>query len=401
MNLSQSAACYEAAKAICGRSLTRSKAPGKLFEIGTGPMYAAHGKGALLFDVDGNRCIDMICALGAISLGYGGMWDFDDNHAAMSEVRHGWIYSLPSRLEGTAADAMLATFAPWASQVRFVKTGSESVHAAYRIAKAATGRDRVLVGDWAYHGWHEWCADDCFPWTHRFAHNEDLGYLDDCYADERRAFAVPYKDIAAVFIEPHRWEPVNVEWLKSVRAFCDRIGALLVFDSMIYGGRWAKGGTTEYFGGRPDMECFGKAIGNGAPIACVVGNQVLADHGEIISGTYSGDAVALAALIDVARVYDTQPVIDTLWKRGCQLARGLREAIALHPGPVLEGAAVHQRLRFPDPADGKRFAAAMAQRGVLWHPDIVNISYSHTEAHIERVVEGAIASLAEMAKATT
>ena len=394
MNLSGSLNCYEAAKAIGGRSLTRSKAPGRLFEVGAGPMYAASGDGAILTDVDGNRYIDMLCALGAISLGYGreSEWvDINCDRSAAREMRRGWIYSLPSYLEGQAAEAMLSTFAPWASQVRFVKTGSESTHAAYRIAKRATGREHVLVGDWAYHGWHEWSDKNDSGNSARFYPHGML--MSEIAWDPTR--------VAAVFIEPHRWEPVNVEWLTSVREWCDRHGVLLVFDEMIYGGRWAKGGATEFFGVRPDLACFGKAIGNGAPIACVVGNEALADHGELVSGTYSGETASLAALIDVARAYDTKPVIDTLWKRGQQLARGLREAISQYPGAVLEGQPVHQRVRFANPEHGKLFAAAMAQRGVLWHPDVVNVSFSHAEAHIERVVEGAIASLAEMAKATT
>ena len=137
-----------AASRIAGASLTRSKAPGKLFDIGTGPLYASCGRGAILTDVDGNDFIDMICALGAISLGYG----------EVARPTLSGVYSLPHWAEGSAANDVVDYVAPWASSVRFVKTGSEATHAAYRIAKAATGRRTVLIGDWSYHGWHEWCS---------------------------------------------------------------------------------------------------------------------------------------------------------------------------------------------------------------------------------------------------
>lgn len=379
---------YDRAAILPGRSMTRSKAPGRLFALDAGPLYCAGGDGAELIDTDGRRYLDMLAALGAISLGYG-----------RCERRRAGVYSLPHLREVEAAEAVLQHVAPWASSVRFVKTGSEATHGAYRIAKKATGRREVYVGNWAYHGWHEWATES----EAVFSHGQDPDTFNARYSES----------IAAVFIEPHRWEPVNVEWLKSVRAFCDRVGALLVFDSMIYGGRWALGGTSEYFGVTPDLECFGKAFGNGQSVAFIVGNDALAEHGELVSGTYSGDVTGLSAVCDVLSVYTTEPVIDTLWERGRQLARGLNAVLAEHPDiPVVrEGAPVHQRLRFTEPvpadtapydyrlaATGTRplahgFAAQMAKRGILWHPDVANICYAHTEAQIERVIDAASESL--------
>lgn len=351
-----------------------------MFDVGAGPMYASHGHDAILVDVEGREYIDMLCGLGAISLGYG-----------VHRQSAGVLFSLPHVVEIDAAEAVLQHVAPWASHVRFVKTGSEATHAAYRIAKAETGRNEVLVGDWAYHGWHEWCSD--VTRLHRFAHGEDLDYLghDGIFHSERGSehVAVEYDRIAAVFVEPHRWEPISVEWLRSVRAFCDKIGALLVFDEMIYGGRWALGGATEYFGVKPDLACYGKAIGNGAPIACIVGRDALKDHGEIVSGTYSGEAGSLGCVLETLRTYTSEPVIETLWKRGRQLRRGIAEALADHPIGVIEGAPVHQRIKFTKPEHGKQFAAGMARRGVLYHPDCINVCFSHTEAQIERVIEAA------------
>jgi len=354
---------YERAAILPGRSMTRSK---KIFG-----RWATHGHGAVLHDTEGREYIDMLCALGAISLGYRApvVWDV------------GGVTSLPWEEEVTAAEAVLQHVAPWASWVRFVKTGSESTHAAYRIAKAVTGRSAVWIGDWAFHGWHEWCAES----EDIFRHGQDPATFNHRYPDT----------IAAVFIEPHRWEPVDVEWLRSVRAFCDRIGALLVFDSMIYGGRWHLQGTSGYFGVKADLECFGKAFGNGQAVAFVVGTERTKAHGEIPSGTYSGCTVGLSAVIDTLQEYTTQPVIDTMWARGRQLAAGLDALVSAYPSLLKsrDGAPVHQRLTFQNPEHGGRFSAEMLSRGVIWHPGCTNVMAAHTPGQIDTVLIAARESL--------
>lgn len=364
---------YDRASIIPGRSNTRSKAPDRFVNLWADePRYRA-----TLLDVDGVERIDMLAALGARSLGY----------ERVPPPAYG-VGSLPHRFEVEAAEAVLEHVAPWASSARFFKTGSEATHAAYRIAKNATGRSQIFMGDWAYHGWHEWTELD----TLKFAHGSSLE--DDIWIEDR---------VAAVFIEPHRWEPVDVNWLRSVREFCDQVGALLVFDSMIYGGRWALGGASQYFGVYPDLECFGKAYGNGQAVAFVVGNRALADHGEVASGTHSGDATGLSALIETVKVYTSEPVISTLWQRGRKLQSGLREVIPPEIG-VVEGEPVHQRIRFHEasaaPAGAydyrtterplaMRFRHGMAERGVICLPDAINVMYSHTTQQIERVIEAA------------
>ncbi len=347
---------YERAKVIAGRSLTRSKAVfGK---------YADGGRGAAITDTDGVVRLDMLCALGAASLHNGG-----------------GVLSYPHRLEVEAAEMVLANVAPWASSIRFLTSGSESTHAALRIAKRVTGRSIALMGDWAYHGQQEWSSDLDYPWTKRFAHGADLS-----------AFCAGWEqDVRAVFIEPHRWEPIDREWLCSVRRFCDRTGALLVFDEIIWGGRWALGGASEWFGIVPDLACYSKALWNGQTGSCIVGNAALAEHGEMISGTFSGSPVSLAAVLATVRTYRDEPVIETLWARGRQLAAGLD--VVIPPDIALrEGAAVHQRLHFFDAARGVRFMERMADRGVIWHPLVANVMYAHTPDDIDRVIAAAAAS---------
>jgi glutamate-1-semialdehyde aminotransferase len=365
---------YERAAIIPGRSMTRSKAPGRFFPVDSGgPLYAVDGVGPYLIAENGKRYIDMLCGLGAVSLGY-------------RKARHVGpaCFSLPHQSEIFAAEAVLEHVAPWASSVRFTKTGSEATHAAYRIARRLTGRHDVWIGDWAYHGWHEWTDASSL----KYPHGADV----EAFVNGHTAWANFDPTPAAIFIEPHRWEAVDPEWLRSVRAYCTRIGALLVFDEMIYGGRWALGGATEHFGVIPDLACYGKAFGNGQAVAFVVGNEALKEHGELVSGTYSGDAGGLVAVEDTIREYVRENVIATLWARGRQLAAGL-DALCAGTPVRREGAPVHQRLTFPEPADGLRFSAEMAKHGVLWHPGVTNIMAAHTEAIIDQVLDAARASL--------
>ncbi len=342
----------ERSSVIAGGVMTRSK---KLFGEWGENAYGSHVVGT-----NGEIYVDMLGALGAISLE-------NSPHA---------VQSLPNRVEVEAAEAVLQHVAPWASSVRFTVTGSEATHAAYRIAKKATGRSQVLMGDWAYHGWHEWCQGGHGVST--FSHGDDLN----------TAYRGAECFIAAVFIEPHRWEPLDPLWMQQVRAFCDRVGALLVFDSMIWGGRMALGGASEYFGVRPDLECFGKAFGNGLPVAFIVGNDALDKHGEMVSGTYSGYPAGLQAVVDTVHAYTAEPVMETLWTRGRQLQNGLRRVIPADLG-VCEGLPVHQRVRFFNEAHGPAFTQAMKARGILWHYACANVMYSHTEAQIDRVIQAA------------
>ncbi len=391
----ESARLYDDARLIAGRSLTRSKAPGRLAPRGAGPLYASRGHGATLVDVDGHEYLDFLCALGAISLGYGVA---TARRQRVIRDGGGGVLSLPTRWEGEAAEALVGTCAPWAESVRFVKTGSEATHAAYRIAKAATGRPYVLMGDWAYHGWQAWSAHDALgraidEATLAYPHGADLGRWIEQHNLSPHA-------LAAVFWEPHRWEPTDLAWLRDTRAWCRRHGIVFVADEMIYGGRWRKGGASECFNVQPDLACFGKAIGNGASVAAVVGPAALLEaHGEMVSGTYSGDVTGLAAVCDTLEVYRREDVIGTFWARGRALRHGLDAAVAAHPGlsASVEGAGdVHLRVRFEQPERAAAFAAGMAARGLIWHRDVVNVMWKHRAAHVQRAFEAAEATLAEM-----
>lgn len=340
---------YDRAIVIPGRSMTRSKAPDRLRRA-----WAQGGQGAVIWDTEGREYLDMVCGLGAISLGY----------RSGNVRRQSGVYSLPHALEVEAAEAVLTHVAPWASSVRFVKTGSEATHAAYRVAKAATGRKHVVVQKHSYHGWHEWC--DAMD----------------------REFIPDVKDIAAVFVEPPRFKAVDVDWLRDTRRWCDEWGSLLVFDEMIWGGRFALGGVSEYCGVLPDLACYGKAFANGEAAAFVCGGEALGEHGELVSGTFSGDTTGLQAVADTLHVYTAHPVIATLWDRARQLYDCWQQEV---PASfcTLSQAAPLMGLTFTNPEHKVPFKDAMAERGILMWPDWLMTMYAHTPAHMERVAKTA------------
>jgi glutamate-1-semialdehyde aminotransferase len=320
----------------------------------------------VIWDTDGREYIDCVCGLGAISLGYEGesCW-----YGAPCNREPGGVYSLPHQKEVEAAELVRAHVAPWASSVRFTKTGSEACHAAYRIAKKATGRRVVYRLAEGYHGWHEWATEceDVF----------DVGELPDTRYPET---------IAAVFIEPPRFQPVDVPWLKEVRAFCDQVGALMVIDEMIYGGRWALGGATEYYGVVPDMATYGKALANGQACAFVVGRDAVATEGEIASGTFSGCVTGLSALCETLHTYTTEPVVNTLWARAKQLHAGFSQAVP-RDFCRLTGPAPLMGLQFSNPDHKVPFKDGMHAKGILTYPDWLMVMYAHTPEQIDKVVE--------------
>lgn len=337
-----------AVAAIPGGSLTRSK---KVFG-----RYAESASGAIIRDTEGRCYIDMLCGLGAISLGYGSL-----------TVKHG-VYSLPHRMEVEAAEAVLSDVSPWASWTRFTKTGSEATHAAYRIAKAATGREDVIRFAGAYHGWHEWT-------------DREASVL-------RKGYVIPHDRVAAYIVEPSRFDVEDIAFLKQLRSWCDEYGSLLIYDSMIYGGRWHIGGLSGFSGVQPDLECFGKAYGNGQAVAFVVGTERTKAHGEIPSGTYSGEVSGLHGLLRTLKVYREQPVIDTLWARGRQLLEGLRAVIPPELGTP-NGNPPCQRITWADDAHAQRFTDGMLERGVIWHPSVALTMFAHSEKQIDEVIAAA------------
>lgn len=269
------------------------------YPVGISPFFIDRAKGSKIWDIDGNRYIDLVSALASITLGYS---DKQVNSSIKKQLKKGVGFSLPGVLEYEVSE-LLVELVPCAEMVRFGKNGSDATSAAVRIARAFTQRDHIAVC--GYHGWQDWyigatSRNKGVPkavqeLTHQFSFN-DLESL------QKRFDEFPNK-IAAVILEPMNSAYPKDDFLEGVKRICNANGAILIFDETITGFRYSKGGAQELFGVIPDLATFGKGIANGFPISAVVGRRDLMMEMEQIffSGTFGGELLSLAAAKSVLK----------------------------------------------------------------------------------------------------
>ena len=357
------------------------------------PLFLTHGEGCRVWDVDGNEYVDMISGLLPVVLGY---CDPDVDAAVRDQLERGMSFSLATELEIELAERLVEII-PCAEMVRFGKNGSDATTACVRIARAATGRERIVIC--GYHGWHDWylaatvrnkgvprCLAEL---VHRVPYN-DVGAL-------HAAFRSHPGEIAAVIMEPVGTEEPAPGYFAELQALVRAEGALLVFDEIITGFRYALGGAQQHLGVTPDLAAFGKAMGNGMPISAVVGRaDLMAQLEEIFfSATFGGEACSLAAAIAVVDKMRREPVIERLWDSGEHLATRVRTAIEAHnlqSAVMLTGLAPWTVLRFCDTNGASKeaiktlFMREMLGQGVLIAASN-NVTYAHSPADLDRVLK--------------
>jgi glutamate-1-semialdehyde 2,1-aminomutase len=344
----------------------------------------------------------------AVTLGHGYRPVVD---AVRATLDNGIAFTRPTELELAAAEDFLRMI-PTADMVKFCKNGSDATAAAVRLSRAATGRDLVAVcRDQPYFGSQDWFvgglpinagvpggAQDL---TRGFGYN-DLDSL-------RRVLEENPAGIASVILEPATAlaEP-EPGFLEGVRALCDQHGTVLVFDEMITGFRWSEHGAQSLYGVTPDLSTWGKAMGNGFPIAALAGRRELMELGGLrtsaprvflLSSTHGAEAMSLAAFRAVVRAYEEHPVVTTMEKQGQVLADGVNAAAAdAGIGGFLSvvGRASCQVFRTLDaegtPSQAMRtlFLQEIIPRGVLGQSFV--ISAAHTDADVAQTVDAARAA---------
>lgn len=370
-----------------GGAQTRSKRS-TAFPVGY-PQFLTKAHGAHVWDTDGNRYVDWICALGAISLGHGHVGVCN---AARDQIMNGVSFSLATKLEIEVAELLHATL-PGADMVRFCKTGSEATEGAMRVARVATGRSRILsIG---YHGWytvHDAAAVD--HWGHGAATPGVPDVFKDYIVGHPWGARLPEAGTyAAVLVEVIRDEPPPPGWVQHLREWCDRKHSLLIFDEMVTGFRWAIGGSGEFFHVQPDLACYGKGMANGFPLAAIVGRADIMHHASHVSGTFGGEAVSLAACRATVQTFKTEKVIDHMWATGTTIINEFNSMTG-NTGLSLAGYPVHPRV-IGDRRD--EFIGALARQGVLWHPAGFNISLAHGQDELDETLEACRRVLRSMA----
>ncbi len=405
--MSRSAELFDRARAVLPGGVN---SPVRAFRaVGGTPFFVARAQGARLTDVDGKTYLDYVCSWGPLILGHA--------HPAVLEAirtaaQRGWSYGAPCEAEVELAELVRRRM-PSIEMVRFVSSGTEATMAAVRLARAATKRDVILKFDGCYHG-----HGDSFL-VKAGSGVATLGLPDSPGVPGALAgltLTAPFNDtaaveevlrrrgdeIAAVIVEPYvgnaGFIPPDPAFHPALRAACDRVGALLIFDEVMTGFRVAPGGAQERLSVRPDLTTLGKIIGGGMPVGAYGGRaelmRLIAPEGPVYqAGTLSGNPVALERR--TARL--VAGIGDAARRRGVPVTVGHAGSlwgVYFTAGPVRNFA----QAKRADTALFARWHGAALERGIFLAPSAFEagfVSSAHTDADIAHTVTELDAALAQ------
>lgn len=386
-------------KVIPGCAQTFSKTYDQYVQ-GIAPVFLERGKGCRVWDVDGNEYIDYVQGLLPNILGYA---NEEVNSAALAQLARGHSFSLPHPLEVELAER-LTRLIPCAEMVRFGKNGSDATSGAVRAARAFTGRNRIACC--GYHGWQDWYIGSTTRYagvpgairelTHSFPYN-DLPALEKLLQEHMG-------EIAAIIMEPVNFVEPLPGYLGEVKELAHRHGALLIFDEICSGFHFGLGGAQRRYGVIPDLACFGKAMGNGFPISCVVGSRdVMRIFSDIFfSFTFAGEVASMAAAMKVLDILEHTDALARMEANGRVLQDGLNvmaKIAGLSDRIICTGHPAWSLIQFRD-ADGKNsyldrslFSQELIKRGVL-----LLTTHNMTAAHDHVAIEQTLERYAEVLK---
>ena len=369
------------------------------FIEGEYPIFLEHGDGCRLTDVDGNEFIDYLCGYGPIILGYREP-EVDD--AVFQQVRdNGFCFTLTQRFQNELAEKINRIF-PSAEMSIFLKTGSDATTGAIRIARAHTGRLKVMRC--GYHGWHDWCIEmkggipeKYYEDVYEFHYN-DLDSLEDLMKKHG-------DDTAAIIMTPFG-HPLHAKmqepapgFLEGARALADKYGAVLIFDEVRTCFRLRMGGAQEYYGVTPDLTVLGKGMANGYAISVVAGKKdvmMAAASKLFISSTFFPNSDGYIAALKTIEVLEREKVLDNIWEKGGRFLKNIQDVLDKHEnaGAELSGVAPMFFVTFTkgDSATkrGRRtdFYTQLIRKGFFFTPHHhAYICYRHTDADLDVTVK--------------
>ncbi len=388
--------------------------------VGGTPPFMARGQGSRVYDADGNEYIDYVCSWGPLILGHA-------HPQVIEAVKHaadkGTSFGAPTELEITLAK-MVCSAMPSIEMVRFVNSGTEAAMSALRLARAFTGRDKIVKFAGGYHGHADGLlvkggsglATLSLPGSPgvptSYARNTLLAPYNDAEAVTRLFQRYP-GDIAAVIVEPVAANmgvvPPQSGFLEGLRSLTSESGALLIFDEVITGFRAAYGGAQGLFKIVPDLTCLGKIIGGGLPVGAYGGRreimEMMAPTGPVYqAGTLSGNPLAMTAGIETLKILGQPGIYERLEDTASRLEQGIAKiAASLNFGlsisrfaslltifftdnPVLNYALASQA----DTALFGRFFQQLLSQGIYWPPsqfEAAFVSLAHSDEDIQTTVD--------------
>ena len=378
----------EARKLIAGGSqATRSP------EYAQYPIYFTRARGCRMWDVDGNEFIDLLCSIGPIILGYA-YKRVDDAARAVMKTSFQSSMNHPIQLE---LARLLIEVIPCAEKVRFLKTGTEATQAAVRLARHIT--KRIYVARCGYHGWADMWWYGRTNGVHKAAW-EVVPPFDGTADGLERLLKKTRRKFAAVILCPADTRPFTRENFRGIVDAAHRHGALVIFDEIKSGFRTALGGAQELLGVTPDLTALSKGIANGYPLAAVVGRNKCMKyfHETPTAGTFSVEALAIAAAVAAIREMREKNAVAHLWKVGKRLIDGLNEICRCRgleePKAYADPVPSMPRLTWkPHTADASHpahqyFFSQCLRYGLFfssWHVAFVN--YSHKDRDIDEALD--------------
>ncbi|MEM7661492.1 MAG: aminotransferase class III-fold pyridoxal phosphate-dependent enzyme [Pseudomonadota bacterium] len=364
------------------------------------PQFFEKAEGAYVWDVDGNKYLDFMCAYGPNILGYG---DKRVNDAAMAQLAKGDAMTGPTALMVELAETMvdMISHADWAM---FCKNGTDATTMAKTVARAQTGKRVILVASGSYHGAVPWCTpvpSGVIPEDRAFIKTYDYNSAESLEA----AAAEAGDDLAGIFATPFKHDAFTDQMLpdpayaKRAREICDENGALLIVDDIRAGFRLARDCSWELIGVRPDLSTWGKSFANGHPISALLGsNSARAGASSIFAtGSFWFAAVPMAAALKTLKILRESDYLEHTVGLGGYLRDGLNAA-AEDAGLVLRQTGPVQMPLFlfdddPDFRMGFAWGEAMLERGIYVHPwHNMFLCHAMTKADMDLTIEAAKAS---------
>jgi glutamate-1-semialdehyde 2,1-aminomutase len=316
---------------------------------GEDTIYVDQGKGGLVWDIDGNEYVDLRMGYGPVILGHG---DERVDDYVNERMRKGISFSLTSEDEVRAME-LVKELTGWVDKVRMTVSGTEATMHAMRIARAYTGRDKIVKFEGQYHGVHDYALISVAPdkmaelgdadapvglaWGRGIPASVAETIIPARYNDIealRGLFESRAEEIAAIIVEPVLGNAQGIlpkpGFHQAMRALTQEYGILLIFDEVKTGFRFAKGGAAEFFGIKPDLATYAKAMGNGYPAAAFGGTEevmsMLPDHVSH-GGTYAGNRIAAAAAVKTLEILRDTDALETVHETGRRMQDGLKEIL--------------------------------------------------------------------------
>lgn len=366
------------------------------------PGAITHGKGARVWDIDGNEFIDCSMGLTSVCIGHG----YEPVAQAVCEAAfQGTNFQRPATIELEAARIFLETVQS-GDMVKFAKNGSTVTTAAIKLARAFTGRNRVAIArEHPFFSYDDWfivttpcnsgIPEQVRPMTALFSYNN--------YESVEALLADNDHDIACIIMEPVKFEPPRDDFLHKVAALCKERGVLLILDEMVSGFKWSLQGAHNYYGVKPDMATWGKGIANGFSACALTGRAEIMELGGIrregddkmflISTTHGAETIGLAAMIATIKAYKQHNMIESNWARGEALKQrleqtvrrhGLENALQLIGYPCLFALVCRNSAGTPDDAFRTLMMQEMISRGVLFQ-GLFYPTWSHQQPEMDHI----------------